>query len=438
MIKLPTPTKAQKEWQDCELGVVFHFDMPVYHEDGWEWDNAYKKTLDPSLYQPNKLDTDQWLKSAADMGAKYAVFTATHMGGFLQWQSDLYPYGVKQSPWRNGKGDVLDDFVKSCKKYNIRPGVFMSLRFNAYFKLKDMKVDFGKSNNIQKQNEYLKVAEKMVDEVTSRYGDLLEIWFDGGVKRVEDGGIDALSIVEKNQSNIVFYSSPKKRADHRWIGNEEGVAAYPCWATVNTVDSPNTANCGIEMLEHGDPDGQYWMPAMCDPPLRGANSKHEWFWRPNDEDAIFQVKDLTDMYLKSVGRNCNMIVGISPNRDGLVSEPDANRMKEFGNAIRNIYKNKIGNTCGSGYKFDISFSSSQLINQIVIMEDIEFGERIREYEVTGEDANGNTYNLCSGQSIGHKRIQQFDEKRLIKITLTCNQSLDLPIIKDFSVYNVEK
>jgi len=108
--RLARPLPRQVAWQDFELGLVYHFDMPVYAPGGWSW---ARKTFDPKLYNPTKLDTDQWIDAARSMGARYAIFTATHFGGFLQWQSDLYPYGVKQCPWRGGKGDIVAQFVES-------------------------------------------------------------------------------------------------------------------------------------------------------------------------------------------------------------------------------------------------------------------------------------------------------------------------------------
>jgi len=79
--------------------------------------NTSRKVFDTELYNPVKLDTDQWIESAKACGAKYAVFTATHFNGFMQWQSDLYPYGVKQAAWRGGKGDVVGHNFKGWKRY---------------------------------------------------------------------------------------------------------------------------------------------------------------------------------------------------------------------------------------------------------------------------------------------------------------------------------
>ena len=116
-LALPVPTPAQVRWQNFELGLVFHLDLPVFAPGGWR---ELKATLDPNLYNPARLDTGQWAEAAKAMGCRYAIFTATHFNGFLQWQSDLYPYGLKQTRWRGGKADVFGDFVASCRKNGTR------------------------------------------------------------------------------------------------------------------------------------------------------------------------------------------------------------------------------------------------------------------------------------------------------------------------------
>ncbi len=128
---LPLPTTEQAAWQDLELGLFYHFDISVFTDGNEEGDWPRQGHLDPSLYNPAKLNTDQWLEAAKAMGAGYTVFVAKHCTGFISWQSDAYPYGVRQSKWRDGKGDVVADYVASCRKYGIQPGIYCSMPANA-------------------------------------------------------------------------------------------------------------------------------------------------------------------------------------------------------------------------------------------------------------------------------------------------------------------
>lgn len=291
----PRPTGAQAAWQEFEVGVVFHFDMPVFAPEGWK---DYRNAFDPNLYQPAKLETDQWVEAAKAAGARYAVFTATHFNGFLQWQSELYPYGLKQTSWRGGKADVLGDFVQSCRRAGIAPGVYLSCHRNAYQKVWNYKANWGKGG--PEQAAFAKLGARMTEELASRYGPLCEIWYDAGLPHPDDGGPDVLPVVDRCQKQIVFYHSPQRR-EHRWIGNESGYAGDPCWSTMPDLAAAERAhkNSGQnrDMLLHGDPAGTLWSPGMVDVPIRN----HEWFWRPNDDHKVCAPEALVEMYHKCVG-----------------------------------------------------------------------------------------------------------------------------------------
>jgi alpha-L-fucosidase len=173
---------------------------------------------------------------------------------------------------------------------------------------------------------------------------------------------------------------------------------------------------------------------MSDAPLRGHNGRHEWFWEPGDEEHIEPLESLMDMYYGSVGRNSTLILGITPNADGLIPEPDVIRMKEFGAEIAKRFSSAIARISGKGSKHELKFKTYQKINHIVLMEDIANGERVRDFNIEGKTKNG--WQLISkGSSIGHKFIAKFNEVEVSALRLTITKSIAEPIIKDFSVYN---
>ncbi|MEI8374342.1 MAG: alpha-L-fucosidase [Planctomycetota bacterium] len=222
---LPRPTPEQAAWQDLELGLFYHFDIPVF-TDGGEGDWQRQGHLDPSVYNPPKLNTDQWLEAAKAMGAGYTVFVAKHCTGFISWQSDAYPYGVRQSKWRDGKGDVVGDYVASCRKYGIKPGLYCSMWYNAYCDVFDNCTVKGvKEPNDPKQVEYRRRAERMVTELWGNYGPLTYIWFDGGTFPTEKGGPDLVPILKRLQPHAVTFQGPPDNpaGNTRWPGNEGGV-----------------------------------------------------------------------------------------------------------------------------------------------------------------------------------------------------------------------
>ena len=439
---LPRPTPAQVRWQNCEIGAIFHYELPTAAGDHTE-NNATRKTFDPKLYNPGKLDTDQWVQAAKAGGAKYAVFTATHFNGFMQWQSDLYPYGVKQAAWRDGKGDVVADFVESCRKADILPGIYFSTHRNVYQTVWDHYVDWGRGRGTEAQAAYNRIAEKQCEELCSRYGDLLQIWFDAGVMTPEQGGPDVLPVFEKHQPDSVFYHSAD-RIDHRWIGNEQGNASYPCWATMpgkgNAISpafysSPESSR--RELLGTGDPDGAVWSPGMATMCLRGARGAHDWLWYPNRRpEHLYSVDQLMGMYDRTVGRNSNIVIGLVVNPEGLVPEMDVRRMEEFGKALQTRFDNPLGSVSGQGREIALPLSQPGKPDLLVIQEDIAGGERVRKYLVEGRTPAGEWIELAQGQSIGHKRIQKLVPSADVDVLrLLVPESRARPLIKSFACYS---
>jgi len=429
---ITVPLPRQVVWQDLEVGVIYHFDMPLFAPGGWTQRNAIRQTWDPKIYNPDKLDTDQWIAAAKAMGAKYAIFTATHFNGFMQWQSDLYPYGLKQARWRGGKGDVVGDFITSCRKAGIKPGLYMSCFRNAYWKVDRYRVGYGKGGS--GQAAFARTCERMVEELCSRYGELVQIWFDAGLIAPRDGGPDVLKIVDKHQPNMVFYHSPQRR-EHRWIGNESGYTGYPCWATMTDIKSAEAAHKGRlprKMLLHGDPDGKLWSPGMVDTVLRN----HYWFWRPDTEKKIESLKRLIGFYYASVGRNCNLVLGLTPDPSGLLPEADCKRCAEFGKEIHRRFARPIAETKGEGGELTVTLPKEQKIDHVSIMERIARGERIRQYVVEGFTQAGKWPKLCEGLSVGHKRIQKFKPIETAKVRLRVTKSVATPLIRSLAVYNV--
>ncbi len=432
-LEIPVPTPAQLAWQDFELGLVFHFDLPIFAPGGW---TARKGTLDPNLYQPKKLDTDQWLEAAKAMGARYAVFTATHFNGFLQWQSDLYPHGLKQTNWRNGKADIFGDFVNSCHRQGIAPGVYLSCNRNAYWKVWDHRVNWGKGG--EGQRAFARMGERMTEQLCSRYGPLCEIWYDAGLPAPENGGPDVVPIVERTQPNTVFYHSPRRR-DHRWIGNENGVAGDPCWATMPDLETADKAHHSTRVpeqrhlrdyLAHGDQNGPRWEPAMVDVPIRN----HEWFWRPDHDDRVFPLERLVEMYYTSVGRNSNFILGAVPDRDGLIPQADFKRYAEFGAEIRKRFSTPVAEASGEGEVVGLSLPAVTAIDHVVLMEQIAEGERIRGFEVEGHVGADRWRKLCEGTSVGHKRIERFQPVEVAALRLRCTKYRAKPKVRSFAAF----
>lgn len=323
----------------------------------------------------------------------------------------------------------------SCTK----PGIYLGTRWNAQLGVYDFKVT---ERSQISQPAYNRLIEDEVKEICTQYGPWFEFWFDGGAHGPEQGGPDVLSLVEKHQPQAVFYHN-LQRADARWGGSESGTVPYPCWGTFpyHCTGAGESAGRDISknnfaLLKHGDPNGTFWMPAMSDAPLRGHGG-HEWFWEPGDEGLIYPLDELVDMYCRSVGHNSTLILGITPDTDGLLPEADVRRLQALGRAIRKLFSRPLAQTAGSGHELVLRFPEDWEFDAVVIQEDIQYGERVREYDL--EILLGDHWQpLATGTCIGHKRIHRMPAQRAGALKLTLKRATATPLIKQLAVYNSQQ
>lgn len=437
-VPLPVPNPAQMAWQKAELGVLISYDLHVF--DGRRYiqsENRITPIPDYTIFRPEKLDTDQWIKAVKDAGARFAILTITHETGFALYQSSVNPYCLKAVAWRDGKGDIVRDFVDSCRKYGIAPGVYLGIRWNSFLGVHDFEVMGEGQFRENRQRYYNHMVEGMVREICTEYGPLFEIWFDGGADHPDNGAPDVLPIVKKYQPDCLFYHN-LQLAEARWGGSESGTVPYPCWATFPNPYSHggNTPAEHIALLKTGDPNGAYWMPAMSDAPLRGYNGRHEWFWEPGDETAIYPLENLVDMYYRSVGRNSTLILGVTPDPEGLIPREDVRRLREFGAEIRRRFSASVAGTSGSGSELILELPDTVRVNHLVLQEDIRKGERVRSYRVEAW-IRGAWLEIARGTCIGHKRIQKVDPIKATRIRLVLMRFTAEPQIRRFSVYYIK-
>ncbi len=430
--EIVTPDEKQIEWAEAEIGVMFHFDMQVFNPD-YEW-REWGTHPDVSTFNPTELNTDQWLEAASKINAKYAVLVAKHCCGFSLWPTEAHGYSVKNSPWKNGQGDIVRDFIESCKKYNIKPAIYASTTANGYYYVDNPGV--VQPGSPYTQQEYNAVVEKQLTELWSNYGELFEIWFDGGVLPTEQGGFDVRSLAQKLQPEAIAFQGPEGMKHLiRWVGNEFGEAPYPCWATTGATTSADGTKVMSGM--NGSADASLWCPGEADCTLR-LNSTRQggWGWCPGTDDALYSVNQLLRKYETSVGRNTNLLLGLVVDPRGLVPEGDVARLEEFGKALQEKYGTPLASASGEGSTTVIRMDKPQLIDRVVIQEDIRFGERVLEYEVTGLGPDGRWTTLSTGTNIGHKHIDTFRPTEVTEVKLKVKKSKAKAAIKDFSVFGI--
>ena len=412
MSDIVLPTEEQQAWADLEIGVLIHMDMPTFVPE-YEFRKQRGYTPPAEVFAPMQLDTDQWVQAAKAAGAKYAVLVAKHCSGFCLWPTDEHEYSIKNSPWKDGAGDIVGDFFASCEKYGLRPGLYYSASCNAYCNVDNPGTVL--SGDRAEQEQYNAMVLAQLTELWTRYGNVFEIWFDGGCLPPEQGGPDIAALLYRLQPDAVVFGGPVgAKSLLRWVGNEKGIAPEDCWAT-------------------GDPYGQTWSPAESDLPNRYAKQAFQggWFWRAGEEHAIVPAEDLFDVYLQSVGRNTNMLIGMVIDDRGLFPEADAAVFAQFGELVQQAFGAPVASlsqdelrALPDKYHYRLPLPEGAAPKYLVLMEDISQGERVLGFTVNG---------TATGKCIGHKRIIELPPD-VREVALVITQAKDEPVLRSVAVF----
>ncbi|MGN1346791.1 MAG: alpha-L-fucosidase [Eubacteriales bacterium] len=426
------PTKEQLAWQDMELGVIIHYCMEIYRPDlqgDWHKTDAVRTELAPDKIHPTKLEPEQWVRSAAEMGAKYAVLVANHCTGFSMWNTRVNDFSIAHTDWRGGGGDICREFIEACQKYGLRPGFYYSTGCNGYYNINDnWKWDY--TSDVYQ--EYVKNVEAQVTELWTEYGDLFEIWFDGGIIPPEKGGPDLTPILRNYQPHAICFQGPRDYAHNiRWVGNEDGLAPENCWATTNAGEARYDGTVSDEKAGVGDPDGKYYWPAETDMPNRThAAFGGGWGWKAGEEHLLYTPEQLLDCYIRSVGRNSNLLLGMSISTDG--DFQDEEQFKAFGELIRKTFDHPIAVADAPALTDDrctVTLSEKQKIKYVVIREDITEGQLIRGFRILADGVP-----VYESECVGHKRIVPFEALEASEITLELTKKAGGAKVRDLAVY----
>lgn len=413
---IPLPSQAQLRWQQYEQIMFLCLDPCTWQ--GREYDNH---SYPISKINPKQLNTDQWCEVAKSWNAKLILFVAKHTGGFCWWQTNTSDYGIKNTHWRNGKGDVLKDLSASCKKYGLDLGIYVypgDEHWGAGIG------SGGKTEDPSKQEAYNKIYRQQLTEVLTLYGPIKEVWFDGNCH------VPVNDILEKYASDAVILQS--KKANIRWVGNEDGIAPDPNWYTVNKKD----LDTGVSTALHSDVNGDCYAPVEVDVPML-KNQGHKWFWASNTDHLLLSVEQLMNLYYKSVGRGSVLLLNSTPDTTGLIPASHVKRYAEFGKEIKKRFDHPIKKTSGNTQELILDLGKPTVVNHCILQEQLEKGQRVTSYKIEGLDKNNKWILLSKGTSIGNKKIDYFQNTLVKKVRLQILNSKSVPQIRNFAVYHVE-
>jgi len=406
MQKKPLPTQAQLNWQDMELGMFAHFSINTFNDK--EWSDG---TLPAESFNPTELDTYQWVKTAKDAGFKYFMLTAKHHDGFCLWQTKTTDYSVKSISWKNGKGDVVAECSEACKKLGMKFGIYIS--------------PWDRHEKCYADAEaYDEFYIAQLEELMSGYGDIFEVWFDGAGSEGRKYDWDKIiGTVHRYHPDAMIFNMGTPTI--RWIGNEAGIAPYPCFNEAKQAKASMFTN---DMLTWSEKT-PLWVPGECDTTIRGG----QWFWHPNDESSLRSLDELKYIYYNSVGHGANLLMNIAPDNRGKMPDCDIKRVKEFSDFIKKIYKNKLYDTQITQDETLIECDGYTNMSHIIIMEDLNCGENIRKYKIEAL-VRGGWIKIAEGSSVGHKKIDVVKGICASKIKFTVLEKSDEIKVKSFAIY----
>ena len=451
----PIPSERQLAWHELEYYAFVHFNMNTFTNR--EWGTGSES---PTTFNPLELDTRQWAKVAKDAGMKGIIITAKHHDGFCLWPTKTTEHSVKNSPWKEGKGDVLKDLSEACKEYGLKFGVYLSPWDRNH-------ADYGKP-------EYVAVFHEQLRELLTNYGEVFEVWFDGanGGSGYYGGAnetrtIDnktyyqwnkAVAIVRQLQPNAVIFSDGGP--DIRWVGNEEGWANETNWSIMRRNEIYPGWPRYVE-LRSGHEDGTHWLPAEVDVSIRPG-----WYYHASEDHQVKTLSQLLEIYYHSVGRNAALLLNLPVDNRGLLHETDVQRLmalrkqldkdfktdlalgqKVFATDERRNDENFKARNVNDGDKntywatndsvtsatITFEFDKPTEVNRILLQEYIPLGQRIKDFIVSAE-INAQWQEIDGQTTIGYKRILRFSTVEATKIRVVILASKGPIAISNIELY----
>ena len=427
----PVPTENQLWWQDLEMYAFIHYSMNTYTDQEWGFGNE-----DLQLFNPADLDCRQWARVCKQAGMRGIIFTAKHHCGFCMWPSQYTEYSVKNTPWKQGKGDVVRELADACREEGLKFAVYLS--------------PWDRNHPEYGRKEYVTYFRNQLRELLTNYGDIFEVWFDGAnggdgwygganEKRTIDRTTyyewpETYRMIRLLQPHCLIWNDGSDRGDLRWVGTEAGNVGETNWSLLNK-DGEVTWN----MLHYGLEDGDSWVPGETNTSIRPG-----WFYHETENAHVKSLSKLMDTYYKSVGRNSTLLLNFPIAPNGRIHPIDSLRGIAFNKMIHEVFKTDLAANTKKNTKNNetiIDFGKPTAFNRFVAEEDIRYGQRVKKFSLEAE-INGKWQPLKDAlveqgdglTTIGHRRIICFPTVNATRLRLTILDAKCQPIIKRTSVY----
>ena len=426
----PLPNANQLRWQDMEMYAFIHYSLNTYTDQEWGFGNE-----DPKLFNPSSLDCRQWARVCKQSGMRGIIFTAKHHCGFCMWPSAYTEYSVKNSPWKDGKGDVVRELAEACREEGLEFAVYLS--------------PWDRNHPEYGRPEYVTYFRNQLRELLTNYGDIFEVWFDGAnggdgwygganeTRKIDRTTYyewpETYKMIRELQPKCLIWNDGSDRGDLRWVGTEAGNVGETNWSLLY-----HDGEVPYQMLHYGVEQGDVWCPGETNTSIRPG-----WFYHDAENEHVKSLSKLMDTYYKSVGRNSTLLLNFPIAPNGRIHPNDSLRGIAFKKMIDEVFvKGKVVSKMKqSGPSTILDFGKPTSINRFLAEEDIAQGQRVRKFSLEAE-VDGKWLPLKDAlvdegdglTTIGHRRIICFPTIKATKLRFTILDSKCEPIIKKLDVY----
>ena len=437
---LPTPLQVQ--WQEMEYYGFCHFTVNTFTDKEWGYGDE-----DPNVFNPTDFNADQIAKAFKDAGMKMLILTCKHHDGFCLWPTKLTEHCVRNSKWKDGKGDVVREISDACRRAGIKFGVYLS--------------PWDRNRADYATPAYLPYYQAELKELLSNYGEISMVWLDGanggdgyygGAKEKRSIGKDYYdwpavdNIIHQLQPNCMIHGGDT--VNSRWIGNEKGIAPDTCWETYSLALQGADPNWRTT-LGPGVRNGPVWKGAECD-----VSDRPGWYYHPKEDAHVKTPAQLLDIYYASVGHGCDLNLNLPPDRRGQIADADLKNTQEFKQILDQTFANDLAKTAtitasdirendsarfgmanltddnrDTYYASDDKVTNPELtfdfqkptkLNVIRLEEYMPLGQRIEEIQFD-QWQNDQWQPLATATSIGSQRLIRFKPITTTKIRLRVTQ-----------------
>lgn len=465
------PSERQLKWQELEFYGFIHFGMNTIINVEWGKGNDNLKS-----FNPQSLDTDQWVEVLKSSGMTGVILTVKHHDGFCLWPSKYTDYSVSSTPWKNGKGDIVKEVSQSCQKYDMKFGIYLS--------------PWDRTEETYGQGKpYDDYFVNQLKELLTDYGPIFTVWLDGANGEGPNGKVQQYDwkryykTIRTLQSNtVISISGP----DVRWVGNEVGKTRSDEWSVV-----PETLKDPYAIAEHSQKEDSkelkkthktsdidlgsrealknysgklIWYPAEVDVSIRPG-----WFYHPNEDESVRSSQELFSIYKKSVGRNTTLLLNVPPMPSGKIHQKDIITLKKLGEKIKRLYKNNLivegnikfssnpGNLVLSDLAIldleskywkastedpnpwiQITWDEPQIANTLILGENISEGQLIDQIKVKIKTDHNEWKNISEFHSVGYRRIIEFEMQKIIELKIEITNSRTHPNIHNILLALMEE